>query len=251
MGTKELLASWRLTNKILKRFFFASLIIVIVVLILRLWPECLALGEEIGNVVTTICLSYVMGFFTTFLWNHVRAAGDLRRNRELRDNIIEVMAACHNTLFKGIIEGTAGIAPYAPPDYTLTDNVTLNELVRQGFDREFADEESPRREELVGELYQIALTSFCESFEDIGPFLGQFHPTFVIGLNRIRRELKIRVHVGDERGFNAIAGPKMQFDRIREHIQWLRLVNNHIGLETRSHLWGAIPMVSFEDLGQL
>ncbi len=251
MDKKQLLASWRLANKVLKNFLFTALFIVTLVLVLRLWPECFALGEEIGNVVTTMCLSYIMGFTTTFLWGHVKGVGDLRKNRELRENVIEIMAAGHNYFFKGIVEVMGGIAPFEPPDYTTMSDTELNRLAREGYDRQLSVTATPQREELITDLHREALEFFQEEFEDIDPFIGQFHPTFVIGLNRIRRELKATVRVGENGvslGFHAVQGPLIQLGRIRNHIQWIRRVSEHITLETRAHMWGAIPMVSFDEL---
>ena len=96
-----------------------------------------------------------------------------------------------------------------------------------------------------------SLDMFREHFEIIDPLMSHFHPTFVLALNRIRRELPNRVIVGSN-GVPAegheLSGPLTQMGAIRRHIRWLREVHEQIDKESDPDIDGAIPRFTKEEL---
>src|SRR5690606_12991129 len=96
-----------------------------------------------------------------------------------------------------------------------------------------------------------SLDLFQEHFEHIEPFMSQFHPTFVLGLNRIQRELLNRVLVGSN-GIPApgheVCGALIQLAAIRRHIQWLREVDVQVDKNSDHDFHGAIPLFTKEEL---
>ncbi|MBL7983189.1 MAG: hypothetical protein JNL52_15415 [Flavobacteriales bacterium] len=246
----QLNRSWRNVPQLLKRILWFSVASIVVILVLRLWPECFSLGEEVGDLLSNISLAYVGGFIVTFLWSHFQALSEVARAAELRQSAIQFMEEAHNCFYDFIISGT-GSASSDSENYSLIDAAELEERTRARWD-EFRQGIQPEQQLKAIEVFQeSALEMFKEHFEEIGPFLSHFHPTFVVALNRIRRELDHRVIVGRD-GVPAVghelSGPLMQFAAIRRHIQWLREVDAQIARGASNDFLGAVPILSREEL---
>lgn len=251
MKRHELIRTFKQVPSFLIWLLVLSLLGTVSILLLRLIPEKIALGEEIGNVMTTLCLAYVTGFITSFLWHHIRRTLEHNRLRSLRENVVVLMAACHNELLKAMIEDASAIAPFEPPDYTTFSDTDVDRLAREGWQRQMGSIDQTEAADWINRFRDGAIESFQEQFEDIDPFLSLFHPTFVTGINRIKRELRVRTVVGTN-GVpsleHAIDGPLMQFARIRGHIQWLRDVSRQIEDDSEFDFFGAIPRFTPDQL---
>ena len=251
MKRSELVRTLRQVPGLLIWLLAIALVGTVTILLLRLVPEKITLGEEIGNVLTTLCLAYVTGFITSFLWHHLRRTLEHNRVRSLRENVIVLMAASHNCLLKALIEDASGIAPFDPPDYTTYLDKDVDRLAREGWKRQMGTTDLTEAADHMDRLRDMALDDFREQFEDIDPFLSLFHPTFVTGLNRIKRELRVRTVVGTNgvpSPEHAIDGPLMQFVNLRHHIQWLRDVSKQIEDDSEFDFFGAIPRFTSEQL---
>lgn len=251
MNNLELKRSWRQVPKLLKVLLLIALTGAIAILILRLWPERIGLGEEIGNMLSTMCLAYVGGFTTSFLWNHFRRVTDLERASRLRASAIRYMAAAHNCFFDPIITGDGSARPFDCEDYSRIPRKVLHQRTRERWDEQKLGLEQAG----LGDLWQTylddSLEMFKEHFEDIDPLMSQFHPTFVMALNRIRRTLPKRIIVGSQDGpatGHDLSGPLSQMGTIQSHINWLREVHVQIDKESDHDIDGAIPRLTKEEL---
>lgn len=243
--------SWREVPQLLKRLLWASLIGITVVLLLRLIPERFALGEEIGVLVSDIFLAYAGGFIVTFLWSHFQRVAEQKRAARLRASAIRYMAAAHNYFFDFILSEKGGSSPFDCEDYSMLSDELLNQRTKERWaDLNKMFEESGMMDQWRNYL-DCSLDMFHEHFETIDSLMSQFHPTFVLALNRIRRELPNRVIVGSN-GVPAkgheLSGPLIQMGAIRRHIQWLREVHAQIDKESDHDIDGAIPRFTKEEL---